>query len=111
MGPDGNLSEPVSVSLPDQTLIHCDAASITYRRSFNRPSGINQQTAVLLDCGLLPLATTARLNGQPIVIPEAGFPQIRSLLRPHNELEIVLSSDCYAEASLASAKLEIVEGC
>jgi hypothetical protein len=109
MGTDGSFGEPVSVSLPDRSLLQCDASRVTYQRHFNRPTGLSDRTSVLLNCGLLPLSETAVLNGQPLKIPRAGLPDITSLLRPHNELKLVLHTDRYAEASSASAQLLITE--
>jgi hypothetical protein len=94
-----------NVSLPDRSLLNCDAVGVIYRRHFNRPTGLSDQTTVLLDCGLLPLSRSANLNGQPLIMPSVGLPDIASMLRPHNELEIEVASDRYAEAATASAAL------
>jgi hypothetical protein len=95
------------VSLPDRSLLQCDAASVRYRRCFNRPTGLDGRTCVLLDCGLLAAAVSAQLNGQEIELPATGLLDITSELRPHNQLEIIIASDRFAEASTASARLQI----
>lgn len=107
----GEPGPELMVSLPDQSLLACDAASVTYRRHFNRPTGLSPQTAVVLICGLIPLADRAELNGHVLSAPFAGEMaiDITQLLLPHNQLAVEICCDRYGDAASASARLEIIE--
>jgi len=106
---EGPAAGSVTVSLPDASLLECDASSVTYRRSFNRPTGITVGTVVLLASDLLPLGRPARLNGQTLPSLDSRQVEITALLLAHNELEIVLQRDDYRAASQAWASLQIIE--
>ncbi len=107
--PEGAAAGSVTVSLPDASLLECNAPSVTYRRSFNRPTGITVGTVVLLASDLLPLGRPVRLNGQTLANLDSGQVEITALLLAHNELEIVLQRDDYLPASQAAASLQIIE--
>lgn len=102
----GAAEQTVAVSLPDAELPRCTAASVTYHRGFNRPTGLAPQTVVHLDCGLLALASDVQLNGQPLP-PGNPVVEVTSLLQPHNVLEIVVPRKHFKPAAGATAMLRI----
>lgn len=102
----GSAEQTVAVSLPDAELARCTAGSVTYRRRFNRPTGLVPQTIVRLECGLLTLASRVQLNGQPLAVSDSAV-DITPLLQPHNALEIVVPSEHFEPASRATAMLRI----
>lgn len=106
---ESTVVESVSVALPDASLARCEAPEVIYRRSFNRPTGLNTQTVVLLSSELLPLARSTRLNGHPLTPDGSGQVEITALLLPHNELLVALQRDAYLAASQAVASLQIIE--
>ncbi|TVP99056.1 MAG: hypothetical protein EA381_10845 [Planctomycetaceae bacterium] len=100
-----------SVSLPDGSLADCSDRFVTYSRRFNRPSGLEESTAVWLVSGLLGLADDVRLNGVPLApSADAERVEIRTHLLPHNELRVKVARDQFAAASRATAYLEIADG-
>lgn len=91
------------ISLPDTALRDCAAPRVTYCRQFNRPSGIGPEDRIWIDCDLFASATRVLLNGQEIPSPEPGQRlEITDLLRPHNELRVVVAAESFAKASLAA---------
>jgi len=104
---EGCLGEPMTVTLPDSFLAGCQADAVTMSRRFNRPTGLEDGSAVVLDCGLLPCAESAALNGTPLRANEGGTVDVTDSLRPHNELEVTISKARFAAASVASARLLI----
>lgn len=105
---DVGTFENVSVSLPDASLVQCEAPEVVYRRSFNRPTGLEAKTVVMLVSDLLILANAVRLNDQPLSAT-SGEVEITPLLRTHNELLVTLQRDAYRAASQAVASLQIIE--
>lgn len=107
--PSGDAAS-VPVSLPDDSLAGCPDRFVTYSRRFNRPSGLEETTAVWLVSDLLGLADEVRLNGV-LVVPAADAErvEIRANLLPHNELRITVARDQFLAASRASAHLEIAD--
>lgn len=104
------LADAVPVSLPDDSLADCPDLFVTYSRRFNRPSGLEETTAVWLVSDLLGLAGEVRLNGVPLVLlADAERVEIRADLLPHNELRITVARDQFAAASRATAHLEIAD--
>lgn len=92
------------MSLPDPTLRDCVAPWVTYCRRFNRPTGIGPQNKIWIDCGLFVSATRVMFNGHDVSAPAPGQRlEITDLLRPHNELRIVIPAESFATASLAAA--------
>lgn len=106
---EGTPGEAMTVALPDSFLAGCQADSVMMSRRFNRPTGLEDGSAVLLDCGLLLCAETAALNGAPLEANEGGAVDVTDRLRPHNELEVTISKARFAAASVASARLLIVD--
>ena len=106
---EATLGEPTTVTLPDSFLAGCHADSVTMSRRFNRPTGLDDGSSVVLDCGLLHCADWAALNGTSLGPNEGGTADITDLLRPHNELEVTISKKRFAAASVASARLLIVD--
>ncbi len=106
---DGAAMESIRVSLPDAGLANCEAPELTYRRSFNLPTGLESHSVVLLLSELLPLAQSVLLNGQLLPPDQAGQVEITPLLQPHNELLVTLQRDAYLAASRATASLRIIE--
>jgi hypothetical protein len=104
------LADAVPVSLPDDSLADCPDRFVTYSRRFNRPSGLEETTAVWLVSDLLGLAGEVRLNGVPLVLlADAERVEIRADLLPHNELRITVARDQFVAASRATAHLEIAD--
>jgi hypothetical protein len=106
---EATLNEPTTVTLPDSFLAGCHADFVTMSRRFNRPTGLDDGSTVVLDCGLLPCADSAVLNGTSLGPNADGTADITDLLRPHNELEMTISKERFAAASVASARLLIVD--
>jgi len=107
----GGSVDPVCeglVSLPDATIASETGASVTYRRSFNRPTGIAYGDAVVFRSGLLPIASSIDFNGKQLGIPVEPLIDITDHLHLHNELTVKIAADQFPAASLASASLEIV---
>lgn len=95
-----------SVSLPDLRLRNCVAPWVTYCRRFNRPTGIGSRDKIWVACGLFDFATRVTLNGQELSAGQRL--EITDMLRPHNELRIVIPAESFARASLAAtAELSI----
>jgi len=107
--PQGALGEPMAVTLPDSFLADCQAGRVTMSRRFNRPTGLDDRSAVVLDCGLLLCADWAALNGETLAVSEDGTADITDRLRPHNELEVAIPKAQFLAASSASARLLIVD--
>lgn len=107
--PEGATLDSLSVSLPDASLAQCDAAEVTYRRNFNRPTGLESGSCVWLNSALLPLARSVELNGHSLTPLDSDRVEITSLLRPHNELLVSLQREAYLAASQAAASLQIIE--
>jgi hypothetical protein len=92
-----------SVSLPDASLCDCVAPWVTYRRNFNRPTGIGPNDRVWLGCSLFASATRGVLNGRDFNLPPSGQPlEVTDMLRPHNELRVVIPRESFASASTAA---------
>jgi hypothetical protein len=98
----------VSVSLPDTSIKSSNARFVTYRRSFNSPTGLTGGDSVSLQSGLLPIAASIHFNGSLIDIPSEPSLEIGRLLLPHNELVVRIAADRFPDASQASASLEII---
>jgi hypothetical protein len=96
------------VSLPDVAIASEIADSVTYRRSFNRPTGLAQGDAIVLKCGLLPIASSIDFNGNRLDVPAEQSLNIGPHLQHHNELVVKIAADQFQAASLASASLEII---
>jgi hypothetical protein len=107
--PGGALGEPTAVTLPDSFLADCPAGRVTMSRRFNRPTGLDGSSSVVLDCGLLLCADSVAFNGQPLAASEDGTVDITDRLCPHNELEVTIPKVHFLNASLASARLLIVD--
>jgi hypothetical protein len=106
-GSPTSIPEQCSVSLPDTSLLGCEAPTVTYQRRFNRPSGLSETATVHLHCGLLPLATEIRFNGELQAVPSAPLIDLSNSLKPHNVIEMVIEKSRFGPAATASAKLEI----
>lgn len=90
------------MSLPDASLCDCVAPWVTYLRHFNRPTGIGPNDRVWIDCGLFASAMRGVLNGRDINLPPSGERlEVTELLRPHNELRVVIPRESFARASTA----------
>lgn len=98
----------IAVSLPDSSIISSNARFATYRRSFNRPTGLNSDDSVCLQSDLLPIAASIHFNGSPIDTPSESSIEIGRLLLPHNEVVVRIAAERFPDASLASASLEII---
>lgn len=91
------------MSLPDASLRDCVAPWVTFLRHFNRPTGIGPNDRVWIDCGLFASATRGVLNGRDFILPPSGERlEVTDLLRPHNELRVVIPRESFARASTAA---------
>lgn len=106
----GSMGDAVTVSLPDVSVLSVDGPSIVYRRNFNRPTGLAAGDSVVVNSGLLPLATLIRLNGIAVDVPREPSIDITDHLQPHNELTLTIPAENFQAASTASAALEITGG-
>ncbi len=96
-----------TVSLPDESIALATTDFVTYRRSFNRPTGLNDGDSVALQSGLLPIACAIRFNGDAVEIPSESSIEIGDRLLPHNELVVTIAADQFLAATLATASLLI----
>lgn len=106
----GQMSDEQSeavVSLPDESIVSSIASFVTYRRSFNRPTGLSGGDTIELQCGLLPIAASIRFNGEMIDTPSLSSLEISDRLLPHNELVVRIAAEQFQTASLATASLHI----
>lgn len=84
---------------------------IRYRRNFNCPTGLADETAVNLCVGNEKAETASfkvALNGTPLTGDDARF-TIRSLLQPANNLEITVELPTDSDHLLENVHLEIEE--
>lgn len=106
-GPAGDQQREASVSLPDASVVSSTASFVTYRRCFNRPTGLTGGDSICLLCGLLPIAAAIRFNGSAITIPAESSIEVGDRLLPHNELVIRIAAEQFQAAAVASASLQI----
>jgi len=91
------------VSLPDTALRDCVAPWVIYCRQFNRPTGVGPESKIWIDCDLFASAARLLLNGRELPSAEPGQRlEITNLLRPHNELRVVVHAESFAKASQAA---------
>ncbi len=96
-----------TVSLPDASVVSVTTSHVTYRRAFNRPTGVTGGDSISVQSGLLPIATSIHFNGVQIAIPSEASIEIGDRLLPHNELVVRIAAERFQAASLASASLQI----
>jgi len=106
-GHSSSSSQENAVSLPDVSLADCTANAVTYRRRFNRPTGLSDSVLVHLHSPLLPLATAIHLNGKSLSVPLESFIDLSTHLEAHNLIEIVIAKPQFERAAAASATIEI----
>lgn len=98
------------VSLPDSALRDCVAPWVIYCRQFNRPTGIGPESKIWIDCDLFASAARLLLNGREFPSSEPGQRlEITDLLRPHNELRVVVAAESFAKASVAAVAELMIE--
>jgi hypothetical protein len=95
------------VTLPDESVVSSIASFVTYRRSFNRPTGLSGGDSIKLQCGLLPIAASILFNGEMIETPSLSSLEINDRLLLHNELVVRIAAEQFQAASLATASLQI----
>lgn len=96
-----------TVKLPDQGVAFCAAPMALFERRFNSPTGLTPDSTVVLDCGLFGCADSIRINGLVLEGPTESRLDITELLRPHNELLLLIKKERFSEAAEATAELVI----
>jgi hypothetical protein len=96
-----------TVKLPDRGVAFCDAPMALFERRFNSPTGLTPESTVVLDCGLFGCADSIRFNGLVVGGPTESRLDITELLRPHNELLLLIKKDHFSAAAEATAELVI----
>jgi hypothetical protein len=104
---DTARGESSAVKLPDRGVALSDSPVALFERRFNSPTGLTPESTVVLHCGLLGCADSIRFNGLVVEGPTESRLDITELLRPHNELLLLIKKDHFTAAAEATAELVI----
>lgn len=106
-GDSSSVAEVTVVSLPDVALRTTSGLAVTYRRTFNRPTGLSSTDSVSFLSDLLPIADSIWFNDHQVAIPSQPILELGDRLRAHNELVLRIPGDRFGQAADATATLRI----